>query len=1246
MSGIRTHWWTVAMLCALAAGPGCSLTLFTDDPIDADGGDDGGGETDVEPDADVEPDEAGDGDGDVPGECGNGSLDDGEECDDGNDVSGDGCEPETCEYSCHEAADCEDGNPCTMHGCTTVDTGRVCSSAPNPGVACDDDDPCTHTDRCDDAGSCAGTSYTCEPGVCEASSECDGGGGCTVVFDVPGEACDDGDACTTPDTCDGTGNCGGPNTCGCPGGTDAECATFEDDDLCNGTLICVERLCEVDPATVVSCPADPPCKSYACDPVDGSCDLSDLPAGTSCEDGTWCNGPETCDGSGTCLPGTPPCPVAGCVGGCDESGDVCTPATSGTTCRPATGPCDPAETCNGTATGCPADALEADGTACDDGNDCTVGEACATGVCTGGAPPDEVCDGTDNDCDGETDEVCDSVVPCADDTPCTPTGRVCNENWGICVVRNCTGQPNYRPCEAVTSPDRSYDICVAGSCVSPGCGDATCNAPGPAGAPADTLQRSCHDNAVALTDCPGTPGTTACETTDFCGQDAQYGWDTTHDPTERFTRVADAEPVVTDEVTRLVWQGCSRGQAGPDCAGTATMCDWSTALAYCDSLDWGGVSDWRLPNEYELQSIVHYGRGSAPRVSLSAFPATYSGYYWTSATNAEDSSEAWIVAFSYGSVLPPTKTTGYAVRCVRGGSVVRALRFSRRVVGGDPVVNDAATDLMWQGCPDGMTGDASSCGGTARTSTWQGALDACQDSTWAGYTDWYLPSVLELHGIVDSSRFSRAADPAAFPATPVEHFWTSSTFVVSADATSGWSIDFEIGRTPAVPKTDGYRVRCVRRLPPEACNGLDDDGDGTTDEGCAATVGTRCAADATCASGELVCNERWGICVVASCAGQPDLQPCETVTSPDRSYDICSGGTCVSPGCGTEVCNPPGPGWPPSDTNQRTCYDDSTALGACPGTPGTATCEATPFCGQDAQYGWDTTHGYVERWTSSGVAEPVVRDRVTGLQWMACAAGHSGSTCAGTAPLMTWDAAVSYCEALSWNGDSDWRLPSRFELLSIVDFGRSVAPMIDTAVFPNAPSTHYWTIDSDADADPAGSTATTYAFNTGYLASRAKTNSASVRCVRSEAAGGLPVIRFRRDDPTGTGQPIVRDAVTGLVWQGCVAGRTGGACTGSATLTNWRTALDYCQDLAWAGFDDWYLPDLREIVSIVDPLRDAPAVRTDVFPSTALGATHSSTTNALIPTASWTGDSNAGRHGSRSKTAAAAAYIRCVRVGP
>ena len=406
-------------------------------------------------------------------------------------------------------------------------------------------------------------------------------------------------------------------------------------------------------------------------------------------------------------------------------------------------------------------------------------------------------------------------------------GLICNESWGICVVSSCDAQPDFTPCEIVTSPDRSYDICSGGACVSPGCGDASCNPPGPGFPLADTGQRLCYtrDGSVG---CPGTAGAAGCATTDWCGQDAQYGWDLTHAGTERFTRTTGPEPVVADNVTGLMWMGCPDGRTGDTCTGTDAIYFWPNAVARCDSLSWGGTSDWRLPDVYELESIMDLGT-TGMLMDPAAFPGRFFEYFigfWTSSSGARTLShpEAWTVHFEEdGRVLVETQTATHRVRCVRSavsGADAGAPRFRRAAPAGDgqPIVADAATGLVWQGCPAGRTG--SDCAGTTSTFDWQSALAYCQGSTWAGLDDWYLPNLIELRSATDDRRESPAIDPAAFPATPFHDdpsdtsplaFWSSSTW--PEHESRAYTVEFWLGRSLWHSKGDAYYVRCVRSGP-------------------------------------------------------------------------------------------------------------------------------------------------------------------------------------------------------------------------------------------------------------------------------------------------------------------------------------------------------------------------------------------------------------------------------------------------
>ncbi|MHC6216791.1 Lcl C-terminal domain-containing protein [Stenotrophomonas acidaminiphila] len=75
-----------------------------------------------------------------------------------------------------------------------------------------------------------------------------------------------------------------------------------------------------------------------------------------------------------------------------------------------------------------------------------------------------------------------------------------------------------------------------------------------------------------------------------------------------------------------------------------------------------------------------------------------------------------------------------------------------------------------------------------------------------------------------------------------------------------------------------------------------------------------------------------------------------------------------------------------------------------------------------------------------------VLDTSTGLEWQAIPFADS----------MKHADAVQACAELRLGGHDDWRLPTRAELLTLVDDTR-YSPAIDTDAFPNTPNTWFWT---------------------------------------------------------------------------------------------------------------------------------------------------------------------------------------------
>jgi hypothetical protein len=70
-----------------------------------------------------------------------------------------------------------------------------------------------------------------------------------------------------------------------------------------------------------------------------------------------------------------------------------------------------------------------------------------------------------------------------------------------------------------------------------------------------------------------------------------------------------------------------------------------------------------------------------------------------------------------------------------------------------------------------------------------------------------------------------------------------------------------------------------------------------------------------------------------------------------------------------------------------------------------------------------------------------VTDGSTGLTWMQCLEGQTGSSCTGTATPLNWAGALAL-------DDGTWRVPNIKELQTIVDYSGS-APAINEICFPN-----------------------------------------------------------------------------------------------------------------------------------------------------------------------------------------------------
>ncbi|KKS55771.1 MAG: Extracellular matrix protein, partial [Candidatus Magasanikbacteria bacterium GW2011_GWA2_42_32] len=357
--------------------------------------------------------------------------------DDGNACNGTAkCIDDSCEQV--GAVVCEPSTSlCQTTSCNPA-TGACEVKSANQGGACDDNTACTIGDACQ-GGKCLGAAIACDDQNPCTTDSCDAGKGCQHANNTA--ACNDGNDCTVGDVCQSGACVSGSSVCECQ--ADAECADYEDNNLCNGTLVCKKTKCAVDPMTVVFCDSseDTACAKSVCDPGSGECKLVPANAGLGCSDNNACTSGDICSGK-QCVGTTLSC----------NDGNICT-----------TDSCDAGKGCqhaNNTA-------------ACNDGNAITVDDVCKDGVCSGKLVPKQceydshcsdgkACNGAEkcisNQCYGGVAPNCSDIISCtvdtcvensyywdgyycshkADDTFCSK-GQMCvSDAWGPSGCTVCT----------------------------------------------------------------------------------------------------------------------------------------------------------------------------------------------------------------------------------------------------------------------------------------------------------------------------------------------------------------------------------------------------------------------------------------------------------------------------------------------------------------------------------------------------------------------------------------------------------------------------------------------------------------------------------------------------------------------------------------------------------------------------------------------------------------------------------------
>ena len=256
----------------------------------------------------------------------------------------------------------------------------------------------------------------------------------------------------------------------------------------------------------------------------------------------------------------------------------------------------------------------------------------------------------------------------------------------------------------------------------------------------------------------------------------------------------------------------------------------------------------------------------------------------------------------------------------------------------------------------------------------------------------------------------------------------------------------------------------------------------------------------------------------------------------------------------------------------------------------------------------------------------VVNDDVTQLTWQRDV----------PPPTFTWQAAKEQCANLTLAGSGDWRLPTRIELVSLVDFSRA-SPAIDTDAFIGV-AANVWTATPALGTGGPPARAWQVSFSGGGATTIAsETFEGRVRCVRARFPVGEPTSRYRIAG-AAPGE-IVTDLGTGLVWQ---------RDAGDATFS-FEEARAHCAALLLEG-QGWRVPSVKELQTLVyDARSQAPFIDTEAFPDTPAGRAPywTSSSSATVAGAAWFVNFGTGESGDVALAAGDVedqpSFVRCVR---
>jgi hypothetical protein len=197
--------------------------------------------------------------------------------------------------------------------------------------------------------------------------------------------------------------------------------------------------------------------------------------------------------------------------------------------------------------------------------------------------------------------------------------------------------------------------------------------------------------------------------------------------------------------------------------------------------------------------------------------------------------------------------------------------------------------------------------------------------------------------------------------------------------------------------------------------------------------------------------------------------------------------------------------------------------------------------------------------------------------------------------ISTSSTSTSLCAEHNGMKYDDWRLPNFKELASIINYNKN-SPVVDEKYFSNTLFSNYWTtsykyIPGIAYAyDPVWKIRIVDFSNGTIKIISDKNILYYIRPVRGPDTQNVLPVTGLDEDQTGcnldlqdNGDETITDLCTNLIWtQSNITGIgfNPWPAPGSETGVVWKKAIEVAESSNFAGYTDWRLPNVRELISI------------------------------------------------------------------